>query len=109
MAQDLNTLLQTLKDLTQAAREPGRLSPEQLDAEVRKITRSLQETLATLNTQFQQGTSPETAYMVEVFQQQIHAVLEQSGLAVEKPDETEETEGLSEDVERLKRGSGIRT
>ncbi len=105
MAQDLNTVLQKLQELTQASKEPGRLSPEQLEAEVKKVTGMLQETLANLSTQLLPGASPETAFLLEAFQTQIRTLMEQSGMVFEK---TEETENLSQDLDLIKRGS-IRT
>ena len=109
MAQELNTLLQAFTELTQASREPGRLTPAQLETEVRKLTGELQRTLASLSTQLKSGDTPESAYMVEVFQTQVRTIMEQSGLKPEQIIEEEETEQLSQDVELIKRGGPVRT
>lgn len=101
MSQNLNTLLQAFQALTQAAKEPGRLSREQLEAEVKKLTGALQETLAGLGTELQQGASPQSALLVDLFQAQLMSVLQQSGLTIEK---TEEMKKLSEELTLLKRG-----
>jgi cell division septum initiation protein DivIVA len=105
MAQDLNTLLQAFTELNQASREQGKLTPAQLETEVRRLTGELQRALASLTTQLKSGDTPESAYMVEVFQNQVRSIIEQSGLKPEQViEEGEETEKLSQDVERLKRG-----
>jgi hypothetical protein len=106
MAQDLNSLLQAFTELTQASRQPGKMTREQLEAEVRRLTAELQKTLANLSSQLKSGDTPESAYMVEVFQAQIRNIIDSSGLkGVQQAIEPEEeTEQLSQDVEKLKRG-----
>jgi hypothetical protein len=101
MAQDLDTLLKSLQELTRAAKEPGRLSREQLEAEVRRVTQALQEMLMSLGGQLQATGTPATAALVEVFRAQVMTALRDSGLAVEQTDEMKK---LSEELERLKRG-----
>ncbi len=101
MAQDLDTLLKSLQELTRAAKEPGRLTREQLAEEVRKVTASLQGVLLNLGSQIQSQGSPETAALVEVFKSQLNVVLQQSGLGLEQTDEMKK---LSSELERLKRG-----
>src|SRR5688500_3846262 len=99
MTQDLNALLQKLRELRQAVDEPGRLTPAQLEMEVRRITGTLQQALANLSNQFPQETSPETSYMLQVFQAQVSEVLtnlDQSGLEAEH---SEDSENLSQDLE----------
>lgn len=109
MVEDLTRLLQELKDLTQASREPGGISRKQLESEVKRITGEIQQALSALSTQLQQpGVPPETAYLVEVFRSQIRMVLEQSGLTSDQI-EGEDSEELSEDLKKLKRGGSIRT
>src|SRR5262245_59342991 len=104
MAQDLNTLLQAFKDLAQASREPGKLSPEHIEREVKKLTAELQQTLATMSTQLKAGDSPESAYMVELFQAQIRQVLDQNGLKLDNVIEEDESEKLSQELAQRKRG-----
>jgi hypothetical protein len=101
MAQDLNTLLKALQVLAAAAKEPGRLTPEQLEAEVRKLTGALQETLANLSTQLGPAGSAQSALLVDAFKMQLGTVLQQSGLA---PEKTDEMKKLSEELDMLKRG-----
>lgn len=101
MAQDLDTLLKSLEELTRAAKEPGRLTREQLAEEVRKVTASLQEVLMGLGSQLQSKGSPATVALVEVFKSQLTAVLQQHGLGMEQTDEMKK---LSSELERLKRG-----
>lgn len=101
MAQDLESLLKSLQELTRAAKEPGRLSREQLEAEVRRVTVALQEMLTQVGGQLQATGTPATASLVEVFKSQLHSVIRDSGLAGEQ---TEEMKKLSEELERLKRG-----
>ncbi len=101
MAQDLNTLLKALQVLAAAAKEPGRLTPEQLEAEVRKLTGALQETLADLGSQLGPGGSAQSALLVDVFKTQLVSVLQQSGLTSEKTDEMKK---LSDELDKLKRG-----
>jgi len=104
MAQDLNTLLQAFTELTQASKE-GRITPAQLETEVRRLTGQLQAALADLTTQLKGGDSPESAYMVELFQAQVRNIIEQSGIKPQQlVDEEEESKKLSQDVEMLKRG-----
>jgi hypothetical protein len=107
MVEKLNTLLQELQALTQAAREPGRVPPEKLRAEVKRITGALQETLANLSSNLPPGASPETAFMVDVFRSQIATIMEQHGLVLDKSEE--ETENLSQDLQQRKRSGTIRT
>lgn len=104
MAQDLNSLLQAFKELAQTAKESGRLSPEQLQSEVKRLTGELQRTLVNLGTQLQSGGSPESAYLMEVFQAQVRTILEQNGMQPEELPEEEEAEKLSEDLALHKRG-----
>lgn len=101
MAQDLDTLLKSLQELTRAAKEPGRLTREQLEAEVARVTRALGELLSSLGGQLQATGSPATAALVEVFRSQISEALKDSGLAMEQTDEMKK---LSAELERLKRG-----
>ena len=104
MAQDLNTLLQAFTELTQASKE-GRITPAQLETEIRRLTGQLQAALADLTTQLKGGNSPESAYMVELFQAQVRNIIEQSGIKPQQlVDEEEESKKLSQDVEILKRG-----
>ncbi|MCY1019684.1 hypothetical protein [Pyxidicoccus sp. MSG2] len=100
MAQDLNSLLQSLQELTRAAKE-GRLSRAELEVEVRKVTLALQEVLTRLGGQLQATASPGTASLVEVFRSQLATVLQQNGVEMEQTDEMKK---LSEELERLKRG-----
>src|SRR6185503_3252640 len=100
MAQDLNTLLQALQVLAAAAKEPGRLTPEQLEAEVRKLTGALQETLANLGAQLGPAGSAQAALLVDAFKMQLVSVMEQSGLTPEKTDEMKKLREL----DKLKRG-----
>jgi hypothetical protein len=105
MAQDLNSLLQAFTELNQAARNPGKMTREQLEAEVRRLTGELQRTLANLTTQLKSGDTPESAYMVELVQSQIRTIIEQAGMKGEQLiDDEEETQRLSQDVEKQKRG-----
>ena len=101
MAQDLDSLLKSLQELTRAAKEPGRLSRAELEVEVRKVTVALQQVLMQLGGQLQTKGSPETASLVEVFRSQLATVLQQNGLEMEQTDEMKK---LSEELERLKRG-----
>ncbi|WP_164015270.1 hypothetical protein [Pyxidicoccus trucidator] len=101
MAQDLESLLKSLQELTRAAKEPGRLSREQLEAEVRKVTLALQEMLTQVGGQLQATGTPAAASLVEVFKSQLNTVMRESGLAMEQ---TEEMKKLGEELERLKRG-----
>ena len=104
MAQDLNALLQAFTELTQASKE-GRVTPAQLEGEVRRLTGELQQALVSLTTQLKAGDNPESAYMMELFQAQVRTIVEQSGLKPQQlVDEEEESKKLSEDVELLKRG-----
>ncbi len=103
MAQDLDTLLKSLQELTRAAKEPGRLSREQLAEEVRKVTASLQDVLLGLGSQLQAQGSPASAALVEVFKSQLLAVMQQNGLATDL-EQTDEMKKLSAELERLKRG-----
>ncbi|NMO14651.1 hypothetical protein HPC49_09325 [Pyxidicoccus fallax] len=101
MAQDVESLLKSLQELTRAAKEPGRLSREQLEAEVRKVTLALNDVLSQLGGQLQATGSPATASLVEVFRSQLTTTLRESGLDVEQTDEMKK---LSAELERLKRG-----
>ncbi|MBZ4416198.1 hypothetical protein [Myxococcus sp. RHSTA-1-4] len=101
MAKDLDSLLKSLQELTRAAKEPGRLSREQLEVEVRKVTLALRDMLTSLGGQLQATGSPATASLVEVFRSQLMTALKDSGLDVEKTDEMKK---LGEELERLKRG-----
>ncbi|MBN1205298.1 MAG: hypothetical protein JXB05_10270 [Myxococcaceae bacterium] len=103
MLQDLKALLQELQTLTQAS-QAGQLTPLQLETEVKKATGKLQEKLTGLTTQLNSGDSPESAYLVELFQAQIRMVLEQTGLKAPPIVEEEESEKLIEDLELRKRG-----
>jgi hypothetical protein len=104
MAQDLNNLLQAFTELTQASKD-GRLTPAQLETEIRRLTGELQAALANLTSQLRGGDSPEGAYMMELFQAQVRNIIEQSGMKPQQLVEDEaETKKLSEEVESLKRG-----
>ncbi|QSQ22831.1 hypothetical protein JY651_48370 [Pyxidicoccus parkwayensis] len=101
MAQDLNSLLKSIQELTQAAKEPGRLSRAELEAELRKVTLSLKDVLMQLGGQLQATGSPAAAVLVEVFRTQLTEALQQSGLDLEQTDEMKK---LREELELLKRG-----
>jgi hypothetical protein len=104
MAQDLNNLLQAFTELTQSSKE-GKLTPAQLETEIRRLTGELQAALSNLTTQLRGGDSPEGAYMMELFQAQVRNIIEQSGMKPQQLVEDEaETKKLSEEVESLKRG-----
>jgi hypothetical protein len=101
MQQDLDKLLEKLRELTRAAKEPGRLTREQLDAEVEKITAAVQKALNMLATQVPVQGSAESGVPAAAIQAQILAVLQQSGMTLEK---TKEMVQLAEELQRLKRG-----
>ena len=104
MAQDLNNLLQAFTELTQSSKE-GKLTPAQLETEIRRLTGELQAALSNLTTQLRGGDSPEGAYMMELFQAQVRNIIEQSGMKPQQLVEDEaETKKLSEEVDALKRG-----
>ena len=104
MAQDLNTLLQAFTELTQASKD-GRITPAQLETEIRRLTGELQAALANLTTQLRGGENPESAYLVELFQAQVRTIIEQAGMKPQQlVDDEAESKKLSQDVEALKRG-----
>lgn len=100
MAQDLNTLLQALEALNRAAQEPGKLSREQIEAEVLRLTQSVKATIAELGRQLPPELLGASAVLVDLFQSQVGTILEASGVDVER---SEEMKKLSTELDMLKR------
>ncbi|WP_224242067.1 hypothetical protein [Hyalangium gracile] len=99
MAQDLNTLLTTLQELNRAV-QAGQLTREQLEVEVKRVTKALKESLADLGRQLPPEAAGASAMLVDVFKMQLGAILRSTGLVVE---ESEEMKKLSEELELIKR------
>ena len=100
MAQDLNSLLQTLQALNTAAQQ-GKLTREQLEAEVKRMTVGVKEALANLDQQLPPEAAGMSSVLVDVFRTQLGVILEATGLTL---DESEEMQKLSEELELIKRG-----
>jgi hypothetical protein len=99
MAQDLNTLLKRLEELNRAAKEPGKVSREQLDAQVKEITLGVKEALQELGKSLPPELAGASGMLVEVFQTQLGAILQQSGMG----EQSEEMKKLSDELELIKR------
>ena len=100
MAQDLNSLLKSLQALNTAAQQ-GKLTREQLEAEIKRMTVGVKEALANLDKQLPPEAAGMSAMMVDLFKTQLGVILEATGLSL---DETEEMQKLSEELEMIKRG-----
>jgi hypothetical protein len=100
MTQDLNALLKTLQELNRAAREPGKLSREKIEAEVKRITIAVKQALANLHKHLPPEAASASAVLVDLFRVQIGALMEHSGLDIEQ---SEEMKKLTEELEGLKR------
>ncbi len=99
MAQDLNTLLTTLQELNRASQQ-GKLTREQIEAEVKKITASVKDALANLHKQLPPEAVGASSMLVDLFKAQIGALLQHSGVELEQ---SEEMKKLSEELEMIKR------
>jgi hypothetical protein len=99
MAQDLNTLLKRLEELNRAAKEPGKMTREQLDAQVKEITLGVKEALRELGKSLPPELAGASGMLVEVFKTQLGAILQQSGTG----EQTEEMKKLSDELELIKR------
>jgi hypothetical protein len=99
MKQDLNKLLKTLQDLNRAA-DAGKLSREQLEAEVKKMTATVKETIASVSKQLPAEMAGASAMLVDVFKMQLSAIARQSGMDMEQ---NEEMKKLSAELDLLKR------
>jgi hypothetical protein len=100
MAQDLNNLLKSLQELNRVAQEPGKLSREQLEAEVKKMTGSVKEALADLGKHLPPEAAGASAMLVDVFRMHLGTILQATGLAL---DESDEMKKLSEELDMIKR------
>jgi hypothetical protein len=101
MAQDLNSLLKALQELNRLAQQPGKLTREQLEAEVKRMTQALKESLADLGRQLPPEAAGASAMLVDVFKMQLGSLLQSSGLALEESDEMKK---LAAELEMIKRG-----
>ncbi|HYI00199.1 hypothetical protein [Hyalangium sp.] len=99
MAQDLNTLLKRLEALNRAAKEPGKLTREQLDAQVKEITLGVKEALLELGKSLPPELAGASGMLVEVFKTQLGAIFQQSGMG----EQSEEMKKLSDELELIKR------
>jgi hypothetical protein len=99
MAQDLNTLLKSLQELNVASQQ-GKLTREQLEAEVKRMTVGVKEALANLGKQLPPEAAGASAILVDLFKTQLGAILQATGLALEESDEMKK---LSEELEMIKR------
>lgn len=100
MAQDLNSLLKSLQALNTAAQQ-GKLTREQLEAEVKRMTVGVKEALANLDKELPPEVAGMSAVMVDLFKAQMGVILEATGLTL---DESEEMQKLSQELEMIKRG-----
>jgi hypothetical protein len=101
MPQDLNALLQSLQELNRAAQQPGQLTREQLEEEVRRMTGAVKEALSDLGNRLPPEAAGAPAMLVDLFKDQLGSLLEAEGLPAE---ESEEMKKLSSELDLLKRG-----
>jgi hypothetical protein len=101
MARDLDTLLKEFQALAAAAKEPGRLTPEQVDAQVERLSGELLEALKSLGSQLGAAGSARSALLMDILQKQLAAALKDSGLPLAR---TEKMKKLTEELQVLKRG-----
>ncbi len=101
MAQDINSLIQTLDELIAEAKEPGKLSRERAEAEVKRLTLAVKETMANLHKQLPPEALEASGVLVDVFKAQIGALLRHCGLDVRNPAEVKK---LTQDLDNIKRG-----
>jgi len=100
MAQDLDTLLKKLEDLNSAAKAPGGIPREQLEAQVKQITLAVKEALKDIGKQLPPELAGAGGVLVDVFKAQLGAILQQSGLELQN---SEEMKKLSDELELIKR------
>ncbi len=98
MAQDLDSLLKKLEELNRAAKTPGAVPREQLEAQVKQITLAVKETLQELGKQLPPELAGASGILVDVFKAQLGAILQQSGLELQ---ESEEMKKLSTELELI--------
>lgn len=100
MAQDINSLIQTLDELIADAKEPGKLTRERAEEEVKRLTLAVKETMANLHKQLPPEAAQASGVLVDVFKAQIGALLRYCGLDVKNPAEVKK---LNQDLDNIKR------
>jgi hypothetical protein len=101
MAQDINSLIQTLDELIADAKVPGKLSRERAEEEVKRLTAAVKETMANLHKQLPPEAIEASGVLVDVFKAQMGALLRHCGLDVKNP---EQVKKLTQDLDNIKRG-----
>ncbi|WP_224370267.1 hypothetical protein [Hyalangium versicolor] len=98
--QDLNKLLKALEELNRSAQTPGKLTRQQVEAEVLRLTAAVKTALADLASQLPPEAAGASAVLVDLFKNQLGTLLESSGLIV---DQSPEMKKLAAELEMLKR------
>jgi ribosomal protein S25 len=101
MAHDINSLMQTLDALIAEAKEPGKMSKERAEEEVKRLTAAVKEVMANLHKELPPEAVAASGVLVDVFKQQIGALLRHCGLDVKNP---EQVKKLTQDLDNIKRG-----
>ena len=101
MAQDINSLIQTLDELIAEAKVPGKLTRERAEEEVKRLTLAVKETMADLHKQLPPEALEASGILVDVFKVQIGQLLRHCGLDVKNP---EQVKKLTQDLDNIKRG-----
>jgi hypothetical protein len=101
MAQDINSLIQTLDELIAEAKVPGKLTRERAEEEVKRLTLAVKETMAELHKQLPPEALEASGILVDVFKVQIGQLLRHCGLDVKNP---EQVKKLTQDLDNIKRG-----
>jgi len=100
MAQDLDSLLKKLEELNRAAKAPGGIPREHLEAQVKQATLAVKQAMQDITQQLPPELAGASGVLVDVFKAQLGAILQQSGLELQ---ESEEMKKLSEELELIKR------
>jgi hypothetical protein len=101
MAQDINSLIQTLDELIAEAKVPGKITRERAEEEVKRLTLAVKETMAELHKQLPPEALEASGILVDVFKIQIGQLLRHCGLDVKNP---EQVKKLTQDLDNIKRG-----
>jgi hypothetical protein len=75
MAQDINSLIQTLDELIAEAKVPGKMTRERAEEEVKRLTLAVKETMAELHKQLPPEALEASGILVDVFKVQIGQLL----------------------------------
>ncbi|MBN1203920.1 MAG: hypothetical protein JXB05_03215 [Myxococcaceae bacterium] len=102
MTPELNGLLKKIQELNRMADEPGAISLEQLEEEVKRIAVAVKEGLANMGKELPpELVGGASGLLVDIFKVQLGTLIQKSGLALQQSDKMQK---LADELELIKRG-----